>query len=93
MRSLKPSETGKKLIRDLHLPRQVYPDKARKVFVRLMLQGKVSALRWLDTYCRSSPHTLTDSVIDKLKGKYKKSQASNEKDLLNGPIPPIKWNK
>ena len=44
------------------------PDKARKVFVKLMLQGKVSsALRWLDSECSKGAVAIDEEVIDQLK--------------------------
>ena len=63
------------------------PDRARKVFVRLMLQGKVaSALRWLDAQCSMSSLEIDENVIHKLKEKHPPAQPSSQKDMLNGPL-------
>ena len=62
------------------------PDKARKVFVRLMLQGKdSSALRWLDSQCSTSSLEVDENIINKLKEKHPPAQPSSENDFLHGP--------
>ena len=52
-------------------------DHARKVFVRLIFQGKVSsALRWLNSQCSSSSLEVNDDIINKLKEKHPAAQQS-----------------
>ena len=63
------------------------PDKARKVFVSLMLQGKVSsALRWVNSQCSTNSLEIDEGIINKLKEKHPPAQPSSKKDLLEGPL-------
>ena len=63
------------------------PDHARRVFVKLMLQGKVSsALRWLDPQCNNSSLIVDEGIVDKLKQKHPPAQPCSNGDLLRGPL-------
>ena len=63
------------------------PDHARKVFVRLMLEGKVSsALRWLDSQCSRGSLEFNDSILQSLRSKHPPGQAPLSSDLLRGPL-------
>ena len=63
------------------------PDNARKVFVKLMFQGKVaSALRWLDAQCSSGAVDIDQNIINLLNEKHPQPQASRASDLLHGPL-------
>ena len=62
------------------------PDQARKIFVKLMLEGKVSsAMRWLDTQCSKGSLNIDEEVIDNLKKKHPSAQPCSSSDLLKGP--------
>ena len=63
------------------------PDQARKVFVKLMLEGKISsALRWLDTQCNRGSLSVNDEVIECLRQKHPPAQPCSGSDLLRGPL-------
>ena len=63
------------------------PDKARKVFVKLMFEGKVAAaLRWLDTQCTRGSLVPDEEVINSLREKHPPPRPSKESDLLKGPL-------
>ena len=62
------------------------PDHARRVFVKLMLQGKVSsALRWLDNKCSGGAIEVNEEVLNLLKEKHPPARKSSIKDLMRGP--------
>ena len=61
-------------------------ENVEKVFVRLMLQGKVSAaLRWIGSQ-RSGRMEITEDVLDVLRKKYPKAAPVVEGAVIQGPI-------